>query len=93
MGDIATSNSDYVIFTNDNPRDEDETNIMNDITKDLECSNYEIEYNREVAIKKGINLLDELDILLILGKGHETYQIVKNKRQHFDDKEICFKYL
>ena len=93
MGKIATDNSDYVIFTNDNPRNENEIDIMNDITHDLNKTNYEIIYNREEAIKKGIEILSKNDILLILGKGHEDYQMVDNKKLYFDYKEITFKYL
>lgn len=93
MGEIATTNSDYVIFTNDNPRMENEVNIINDIIYNLTDSNYEIIYNREEAIKKGISLLEENDILLILGKGHENYQIIKNERLYFNDKEVATNYL
>lgn len=88
MGDIATSNSDYVIFTSDNPRDEDQMSILKDITINLDKKNYEIESNRENAIKKGIQLLEKNDILIVLGKGHEKYQIIKNKKIFFDDKQI-----
>lgn len=93
MGDIATSNSDYVIFTNDNPRYENEEDIIRDITSNLVKTNYEIIYNRENAIKKGIELLEENDILLILGKGHENYQIIGNEKSEFNDKLIALKYL
>ena len=93
MGDIATDLSDYVIFTNDNPRYENEKDIMNDITSDLSRSNYEIIYDRYSAIVKGINLLTENDILLILGKGHETYQIIGDTKLHFDDKEVVLNYI
>ena len=93
MGKIATSNSDYVIFTNDNPRFENEKDIIKDITSNLTNNNYEIIFNREEAIKKGIELLTKNDILLILGKGHEKYQIIKNQKFAFDDKEIALKYL
>ncbi len=93
IGEIATKNSDFVIFTNDNPRYEDETNIIKDITYNLENTNYEIIYNREEAIKKAIEISNENDILMILGKGHEDYQIVGNKRIYFDDTEISLKYL
>ena len=93
IGEIATNNSDYVIFTNDNPRNENEEDIMKDITYNLSNRNYEIIYNREEAIKKGISIKNKNDILLILGKGHEKYQIIKNSKIHFDDKEILLKYL
>ena len=93
MGDIATNNSDYVIFTNDNPRNENEEDIMKDIVYNLDKANYEIIFDREIAIKKGIELLDEFDLLLILGKGHETYQIIGNEKHDFNDKLVALKYL
>lgn len=88
MGRAAEENSDYVIFTNDNPRTEDEKQIMNDILEGLHKENHEVIYNREEAIKKGISLLKENDILMILGKGHEDYQIIGKEKHHFSDKEI-----
>lgn len=93
MGDIATANSDFVIFTNDNPRFEDDKNIIKDITYNLNRKNYEIIYDREQAIAKAINLLNENDILLILGKGHEDYQLINGKKYDFNDKLIALKYL
>ena len=88
MGDIATKNSDYVIFTSDNPRDENPEDILKDITDKLDNNNYEIESNREIAIKKAIQLLEKNDILILLGKGHEKYQIIKDKKIFFDDKKV-----
>lgn len=93
IGDICTDLSDYTIFTNDNPRSEDEVSIISDITSNLNKNNFEVIYNRKDAIIKGIDILKEDDILLILGKGHETYQIIKDKKIHFDDKEIVLSYL
>lgn len=87
MGRIATDNSKYVIFTNDNPRLEDEKQIISDITKNLIKDNYEIIYDRYSAIKKGISMLNNNMILLILGKGHEDYQVIGNKKIKFSDKE------
>lgn len=92
MANIATSFADYVIFTSDNPRGEEPNDIIQDMIKNLDKTNYEIEVNREKAIIKGIQKCIKNDILLILGKGHENYQIVKNERLHFDDKEIVLKY-
>lgn len=88
MGEIATKNSDYVIFTSDNPRDENPEDILKDITNKLDNNNYEIESNREIAIKKAIQLLEKNDILILLGKGHEKYQIIKDKKIFFDDKKV-----
>jgi len=93
MGRIATDLSDYVIFTNDNPRTEDPKNIMNDIIKDNDATNYEIVYDREEAIKRGISLLNNDDILLVLGKGHEDYQIIGHEKVPFSDLEIIKKYI
>lgn len=93
MANISTSLSDYVIFTNDNPRLEDEVEIIKDMTEDLKNYNYEIEYNRKEAIYKGIDLLEDEDILLILGKGHENYQIIGNNKYFHDDKLEAEKYI
>ena len=92
MGRIATTNSDYVIFTNDNPRTEDPIKIMNDIVKDNHSNNYEIIYDRKEAIIKGIDMMEKDDILLVLGKGHEDYQIIGHDKIHFDDAEIIKNY-
>ncbi len=92
MASIATGLADYVIFTSDNPRDEDPMDIMHDMVDSLNTTNYEIEINRENAIIKGIQKCIKNDILLILGKGHENYQIMKNEKIHFDDKEIVLNY-
>ncbi len=88
MGMIATDYSDYVIFTSDNPRFEDPNTILQDITVSLDKNNYEIESNRENAIKRGIQLLTNNDILLVLGKGHEKYQIIKDIKVPFDDRKV-----
>lgn len=93
MGTIACENSDYVIFTSDNPRSENPMDILNDITKNLGFENYEVIENRSEAIKKGVKLLKEKDYLLILGKGHEDYQIIGNQKIHLDDKEEVLKYI
>ena len=93
MSNIACSNSDYVIFTNDNPRYENPNNIISDMLHNLDKFNYEIILNRENAIIKGIQMLEKNDILLVLGKGHEDYQIINGVKYHFDDKEIVKKYI
>ena len=91
MSEIACNNSDYVIFTNDNPRWENPNNIISDMLHNLDKFNYEIILNREKAIEKGIQMLEKNDILLVLGKGHEDYQMIKGVKYHFDDKEIVLK--
>lgn len=93
MGNIATTLSDYVIITNDNPRNENELDIINDIKRGINKTNFEVITNRSAAIKKGIENLENGDILLVLGKGHEEYQIIGNNRYHFSDKEEVLKYI
>lgn len=91
MAKIATNLADYVILTSDNPRTEDPLQILNDMTNGLSNTNYEVIESREDAIKRGIQILEENDILLVLGKGHENYQVIGREKIHFDDKEIVNK--
>ena len=93
MGDIATKYSDYVVFTSDNPRNEKPKKILKDIVCKLDTKNYKIIVKREKAIKKSIQMLSKNDILLLLGKGHENYQIIKDKKIPFSDKKKVLKYL
>ena len=93
MGNIATELSDYVILTNDNPRTEDEKKIMDDIVSGIKKDNYEIIYDRALAIRKGLELLNDNDTLLILGKGHEDYQIIGHEKIHLSDKEEVLKFI
>jgi UDP-N-acetylmuramoyl-L-alanyl-D-glutamate--2,6-diaminopimelate ligase len=94
MGDYATALSDYSIITSDNPRFEEPMDIINEILNGIKGkNNFEVEENRELAIKNGIAMSRKSDIILICGKGHETYQEVKGVRSHFDDKEIVEKYI
>ncbi len=93
MGKIATDNSDYVVFTSDNPRSEDPDLILNDIIKDLNNSNYEVIVDRKEAIDKALSILEDNDILLILGKGHENYQIIGTTKHHFDDLEVVKSFI
>ena len=91
MGSIASKNSDYVIFTSDNPRYEESEDIIIDMIQNVDSFNYEIEINRENAIIKGIQRLKKNDILLILGKGHENYQEIKGVKYPFNDKDVVLK--
>ena len=84
---LACSNSKYVIVTSDDLHDEDFNQIVNDMLKENNFNNYEICMNRGKAVKKAIDKLEENDILLILGKGHERFIIVKDKKIPFNDKE------
>ena len=93
MGNIASENSDYVIFTNDNPRTEDEKLIMKDILEGVKKDNFIVEHDRREAIKKGLSILEDNDTLLILGKGHEDYQIIGREKIHLSDKEEVYKFI
>lgn len=93
MGHIAEKNSDFVIFTNDNPRTENEKQIMNDILEGVKLDNHIVIHDRKEAIIKGIKMLNQNDILMILGKGHEDYQIIGKEKIHFSDKEIVEEYI
>lgn len=93
MGNIASEKSDYVIFTSDNPRTEDPKAILEDIIKGVRKDNYEVEIDRPTAIRKGLDMIGKNDVLLILGKGHEDYQIIGHTKHHLDDAEVVRKYL
>lgn len=92
MGNIATTLSDYTILTSDNPRTEDPKKIIDDIVKGVKTKNYEVIEDRKTAIKKGLDMLEDEDILLILGKGHEDYQIIGREKIHLDDAEEVENY-
>ncbi|MEP2059930.1 MAG: UDP-N-acetylmuramoyl-L-alanyl-D-glutamate--2,6-diaminopimelate ligase [Maribacter litoralis] len=91
MGNIASEMSNKVIFTSDNPRTESPTEIITEMEAGVEPQNVKkmlsIE-NREQAIKTACQLADANDIILVAGKGHETYQETNGKRVDFDDFKI-----
>ena len=93
MGKTAVKNSDWVIFTSDNPRDEDPDAIINDIVSGLNEKNFEAITDREQAVKKAICMAGKNDLVVLAGKGHEDYQIIKGKKFHFDDHEVAKKYM
>jgi len=93
MGRIAAEKSDYVIFTSDNPRTEDPQKIMNDILAGVSTNNYEVELDRPSAIVKALDMIKTNDVVLILGKGHEDYQIIGHEKHHLDDAEEVQKYI
>lgn len=93
MGEIAARMADYTIITSDNPRSEDPLKIINDIEagfkKVNQTSAYQIETDRTTAIRKIIAMADPADLVMIAGKGHETYQDFGDHRIHFDDLEVA----
>jgi len=91
MAHIASELSDQAIFTSDNPRTEDAQSIINEMEAGVEPQNYKKTLSivdRKQAIKTASQLADKGDILLIAGKGHETYQEVNGVKTDFDDYKI-----
>lgn len=93
MGEIGTNLSDIAIITSDNPRSEDPFAILEDIVAGVKKHNYKVIENREKAIKEALLIAEKGDIIVIAGKGHETYQILKNETIHFDEKEVVLKLM
>jgi UDP-N-acetylmuramoyl-L-alanyl-D-glutamate--2,6-diaminopimelate ligase len=91
MGEESARLSDLVIATSDNPRSEDPLLILNDIRVGLDRVGkpYELIVDRREAIMRAIIIAKPRDIILIAGKGHETYQILATGKIHFDDREIA----
>ena len=89
MGKLAAKFSDVVIATSDNPRTEDPEKILDDIEVGLGEKAHERIVDRRAAIFRAIALAKAGDIVLILGKGHETYQILNTGTIHFDDREVA----
>ncbi|HUC93138.1 MAG TPA: UDP-N-acetylmuramoyl-L-alanyl-D-glutamate--2,6-diaminopimelate ligase [Paenibacillus sp.] len=94
MGRIAASYADYVIVTSDNPRTEEPHAILADIEAGLRADGvaaerYELLVDRRAAIEKAVEMASPGDVVLIAGKGHETYQIIGNKTLDFDDRLVA----
>ena len=95
MGKIAGELSDICVVTSDNPRTEDPVKIVNEVeagVKETGCKYVKI-VNRFEAIEYALDLAEKDDIILLAGKGHETYQILGNTTIHFDEREIVKKLL
>lgn len=91
MGRVAGENSDVVFITSDNPRTEDPLRIISEIevgVKETPAEYYAVSDRRD-AIFRGIALAKANDVVIVAGKGHETYQIVGNDKFHFDDREVA----
>ena len=101
MGYVAGKMSDLVVVTSDNPRTEDPKIIASQIVEGIQQSGmnrldqlvpnksrgFLVNLNRAAAIRMAVNMADKTDLVLIAGKGHETYQIIGNKRYPFDDRK------
>ena len=95
MGAAAAELSDFVVLTSDNPRSEDPLAIMNDAMVGVRRydTQYVAEPDREKAIRKALETAGPGDLVLLAGKGHETYQILPDKTISFDDREVARKVL
>ena len=89
MGKLASEIADHLVITDDNPRSEISEDIMNEIASGIpsEFENYTLIQNRKKAICFIVNKAQDNDVVILLGKGHETYQILKSETIHFDDLE------
>ncbi|WP_395044531.1 glutamate ligase domain-containing protein, partial [Flavobacterium sp.] len=96
MANIATQMSDKVIITSDNPRTENPSTIITEMEAGVEPQNYKKSLSiedRKQAIKTACQLANDNDIILIAGKGHETYQEINGVRHDFDDMKIVKEFL
>lgn len=93
MGKIASEIADKVFITSDNPRFEDPLTIIEEIKTGIMKNNYTAIEKRDEAIERAIKSSQENAVILIAGKGHETYQEIQGVRTHFSDKEIAEKIL
>ncbi|UVI32991.1 glutamate ligase domain-containing protein [Paenibacillus spongiae] len=92
MGKIAAHYSDYVIVTSDNPRSEESGQILADIEEGLReagypADRYELIEDRKQAVWRAIQAAEPSDVVLLAGKGHETYQVLEDTTVHFDDRK------
>lgn len=90
MGEISGKVADYTIITSDNPRTEKPEDIIKAIEEGISKTKgkYEVVVDRTEAIEKAIKMANKRDIIILAGKGHETYQEINNEKKHFDEREI-----
>ena len=95
MGEAAAELSDFVVLTSDNPRSEDPLAIINDAQVGLgrHDTPHVAEPDREKAIRLALSKAEPGDIVILAGKGHETYQILKDRTIPLDDREVARKVL
>lgn len=95
MGEISARLSDYSILTSDNPRSEEPLDILKDIEAGVKpiTDKYEMIEDRKEAIFKAVRMAEKGDSVIIAGKGHENYEIFKDKTIHFDDTEVAVEAL
>ena len=93
VGNVVVENATYAIFTYEDPRSEDPKDICEDIIRELKEThdNYEIVIDRREAIQKAIDMANTKDMVLVLGKGNETYEKLKHETIYFNDIEEAYK--
>lgn len=91
MGEMAGKHADWTVLTADNPRSEDPLEIIHQIEQGMRrvAGHWQVELDRERAIKLALSQAQPGDVVLIVGKGHETYQIYRDGTIHFDDREVA----
>jgi UDP-N-acetylmuramoyl-L-alanyl-D-glutamate--2,6-diaminopimelate ligase len=91
MGEVAGRHADWTILTADNPRSEDPLEIIHEIESGIPHvgGRWQVELDRERAIRQAVMQSQPGDVVLIVGKGHETYQIYRDGTIHFDDREVA----
>ena len=94
MGKIGAEIADIAIITSDNPRTEEPMAIIRDILAGLEeKNNYQVIENRPQAIRHAMDIAQKNDIIVLAGKGHETYQEINGVKHHLDEREVVAAYL
>ena len=95
MGKIGTDIADFAVITSDNPRTEDPMKIIEDILKGVDPAknNYKMIENRPNAIGYAMDIAEKNDIIVLAGKGHETYQEICGVKHHLDEREVVAQYL
>ena len=94
MGRIGVEIADIAIITSDNPRTEDPDAIIADVVKGVgDAKNYKIVTDRQKAIHYAMDIAEKDDIIVLAGKGHETYQVIMHTKIHMDEREIVADYL
>ena len=95
MGRIAARMADFVVVTSDNPRTEDPDFIISEILPGLEGTTtpYVVEPDRVKAIRYAMDHAQPKDVIILAGKGHETYQIIGHEKRHLDEREVVAAYI
>ena len=95
MGRIAAENADISIVTSDNPRTEDPNEIIRQIVAGMQGTGakYEVIENREQAICRAMDIAKPGDVIVLCGKGHETYQEINHHTRHLDEREVVAEHL